>query len=76
MGMIQKQGNWVSYELKSRNADFAVCQRSVQCCSYEEIKKKLDSWIASKDASFFRDEIRKVPERWEKVVISDGQYFD
>ena len=31
MGMIQKQGNWVRYELKSRNADFAVCQRSVQC---------------------------------------------
>ena len=25
--------------------------------SYEEVKKLLDSWIASKDASFFRDGI-------------------
>ena len=31
MRMIEKQGNWVLYELKSRNADFAACQRSVQC---------------------------------------------
>ncbi|KAG5309126.1 MOS1T transposase, partial [Pseudoatta argentina] len=34
--------------------------------SYEEAKKWIDSWIASKDMSFFR---------WEKVVSSDGQYF-
>ena len=40
--------------------------------SYEEVKKWIDSRIASKDASFFRDGIRKLPERWEKVVISDG----
>ena len=44
--------------------------------SYEEVKKWIDLWIASKDAPFFRDGIRKLPERWEKVVISDGQYFD
>ena len=25
---------------------------------YEEIKKRIDSWIASKDASFFQDRIR------------------
>ena len=36
MGMIQKQGNWVSYELKSRNAVFEICQRSVQCCKIDE----------------------------------------
>ncbi|KAG5321314.1 MOS1T transposase, partial [Pseudoatta argentina] len=34
--------------------------------SYEEAQKWIDSWIASKDMSFFR---------WEKVVSSDGQYF-
>ena len=25
---------------------------------------------------FIRDGIRKLSERWEKVVINDGQYFD
>ncbi|KAG5313062.1 MOS1T transposase, partial [Pseudoatta argentina] len=34
-----------------------------------------DSWIASKDMSFFRRGIHVLPERWEKVVSSDGQYF-
>jgi len=38
-------------------------------------KSKLQNWIASKDESFFRDGIRKLPERWEKVG-SDGQYFN
>jgi len=37
---------------------------------------EFENWIASKDESFFRDEIRKLPERWEKVVGSDGQLFD
>ena len=31
--------------------------------SYEEVKKLIDLWIASKDASFFRDGIRQLPER-------------
>jgi len=44
--------------------------------SYEDCKKWLDSWIASKDESFFQHGIRKLPERWGKVVASDGQYFE
>ena len=43
--------------------------------SYEEAKKWIDSWITSKDMSFFRREIHILPERWEKVVSSEGQYF-
>ncbi|KAG5324974.1 MOS1T transposase, partial [Pseudoatta argentina] len=43
--------------------------------SYEEAPKWIDSWIASKDMSFFRRGIHVLPERWEKVVSSDGQYF-
>jgi hypothetical protein len=43
--------------------------------SYKDAKKWLDSWITSKDESFFRHGIRMLPERWEKVVASDGQYF-
>ena len=48
--------------------------------SYEEVKNWIDSWIASKDDQFFRRGIRTLlrtlPERWEKVVASDEQYFE
>ncbi|KAL4089968.1 hypothetical protein QTP88_024895 [Uroleucon formosanum] len=44
--------------------------------SFEELEKWIASWIASKEDSFFRAGIRKLPERWEKVVASDGQYFE
>ena len=44
--------------------------------SYEDVKKWVDSWIASEDELFFRRGIRILPERWEKVVASDGQYFE
>jgi len=44
--------------------------------SYEDIKKWIDSLIVSKDADLFRRGIRILPERWEKVVASDGQYFE
>ena len=39
---------------------------------YEEAKNWVDSWIASKDEQFFRRGIRMLPERWGKVVASDG----
>jgi len=42
----------------------------------QDIKNWLDSFLASKDERFFHDEIHKLPERWEKVVASDGQYFE
>ncbi|KAG5321876.1 MOS1T transposase, partial [Pseudoatta argentina] len=44
--------------------------------SYEDIKNWIDKWIASKDEAFFQRGIRMLPERWEKVVASDGQYFN
>ncbi|GFV95855.1 mariner Mos1 transposase [Trichonephila clavipes] len=44
--------------------------------SYEEVKNWNDSWITSKDDQFFQRGIRTLPERWEKVVASDGQYFE
>ena len=30
----------------------------------------------SKDTLFFPDGIQQLPKRWEKVVASDGQYFE
>ena len=44
--------------------------------SHEECKNWLDSWIGSKDQGFFQRGIRMLPERWEKVIASDGQYFE
>ncbi|UYV83664.1 hypothetical protein LAZ67_23001994 [Cordylochernes scorpioides] len=44
--------------------------------SYEEAKNWVNVWIASKDEEFFRHGIRRLPERWEKVVAKDGQYFE
>ncbi|KAG5322300.1 MOS1T transposase, partial [Pseudoatta argentina] len=145
LGIIQKQGHWVPYELKPRDVErrFGTCELLLQrqkrkgflihdkvillhdnarphvakpvktyletlkwgilthplyspdiapsdfhlfrsmahgladrrFHSYEEAQKWIDSWIASKDMSFFRRGIHVLPERWEKVVSSDGQYF-
>ena len=43
--------------------------------SYKETKSWVDSWITSKDLEFFQRGIRILPERWEKVVTREGQYF-
>jgi len=44
--------------------------------SYEDTKNCIDDWIASKIEKFFRRGIHMLPERWEKVVTSDGHYFE
>ncbi|EFN88208.1 Histone-lysine N-methyltransferase SETMAR, partial [Harpegnathos saltator] len=44
-----------------------------QFTSFADIENWLQIWIASKDESFFRDGIRKLLEKWEKVT-SDGKY--
>ena len=36
LGMIQRQGNWVLYKLKSRDVDLTACQRSIQFCKTGE----------------------------------------
>jgi len=44
--------------------------------SYEDTKNCIDDWIASKNEAFFRRGIHMLSERWEKVVASDGHYFE
>ena len=44
--------------------------------SYEDIEEWLESWIALKDKHFYRNGIRALPERWEKVVANDGKYIE
>ena len=43
---------------------------------HQLMKKWFDSWISSKDEQFFRRGIHSLPERWSKVVESDGKYFN
>jgi [histone H3]-lysine36 N-dimethyltransferase SETMAR len=44
--------------------------------SYEDTKKWVDEWIASKEAGFFYRGIHLLPEKWHKVVDADGKYFE
>ena len=47
----------------------------IRFTSEQAIKNWLESFLAAKPAQFFWDGIHKLPERWEKVIASDGQYF-
>jgi histone-lysine N-methyltransferase SETMAR len=43
--------------------------------NYEEVKKWLDDWIASKPEKFYWDGIHKLPKNWQKVVENNGNYI-
>ena len=42
---------------------------------FEEVENWVTDWIASKPPEFFYDGIHSLPERWQKVVASEGKYF-
>jgi len=42
---------------------------------FEEIRKCIDDFIALKPVNFYRQGIRKLPERWQKIVDANGEYF-
>jgi [histone H3]-lysine36 N-dimethyltransferase SETMAR len=42
----------------------------------ESIKKDVDSYFSSRPKSFYNSGIQPLPERWEKVILNDGNYFD
>ena len=44
--------------------------------NYEEVEKWLVEWCALKEKKFFWNGIHVLPERWEKCVESNGQYFE
>ena len=48
----------------------------IRFTSGQGIKKWLDSFLTDKPAQFFWNGIDKLPERWEKVIASDGQYSE
>ena len=44
--------------------------------SYENVRKWLDDWFASRERQFFWHGIHQLPDIWEKYITSDGQYFE
>ena len=48
----------------------------IRFTSEQGMKNWFHSFMAAKPAQFFWDWIHKLPERWEKVIASDGQYFE
>ena len=48
----------------------------IRFISEQGIKNLLDSFLAAKPAQFSWDGIHKLPERWEKVIASDWQYYE
>ena len=48
----------------------------IRFTSEQGIKNWLDSFLAAKPAQFIWDEIHKLPERWEKLIASDGPYLE
>jgi len=42
----------------------------------EDLRNKLALYFASKAAQFYRDGIRQLPGRWEKVINNNGYYFN
>ena len=48
----------------------------IRFTSEQGIKNWLDSFLAAKPAQSFWDGIHKLPERWEKIIASDGPYFE
>ena len=43
---------------------------------YEDVRKWLDEWFASKDEKFFWRDIHKLLGKWEKCIVSEGKYFE
>ena len=40
-----------------------------------DVRNCIDEFMASKPEKFFTDGIRKLPERWQKVIDCNGEYF-
>ncbi|GFW59194.1 hypothetical protein TNCV_2781251 [Trichonephila clavipes] len=56
------------------NDPWATCERSTSL--HEDTINRVYLRISSKDETFFRRSIRKLPEKWGNAEASDRQYFD
>ena len=44
--------------------------------SYEDVKKWLEEWFATKTEEFYKRDIHKLPEILEKCITSDGAHLE
>ena len=43
---------------------------------YEDVRKWLNDWFASKDEKFYWRGIHALPERWQKCIVNEGKYTE
>lgn len=49
--------------------------RGTQFVSEDTLKAEIENFFQSKPASFYKDGIHALPERWRKIVHADGAYI-
>ena len=42
----------------------------------QDLQNQLDAYFEAKPQSFYRDGIRQLVTKWQKVIDSQGNYFD
>ena len=42
----------------------------------QDLQNQLDAYFEAKPKSFYRDGIRQLVTKWQKVIDSQGNYFD
>ena len=57
-----------------RSLEHTLREKSFE--SREDIENHLNSYFEAKPPSFYRDGIRELPIRWQKVVDNEGNYFN
>lgn len=44
--------------------------------SDKEVKQNVEQWLRQRPKNFFEAGIRKLPERWEKCIMKEGDYLE
>ncbi|EGI64426.1 Mariner Mos1 transposase [Acromyrmex echinatior] len=72
-----------AYSPDLASSDYHLMFRSMQHAledthfhNYSEVENWIAEWIDSKDRLFFRRGIQLLPEKGQKVIASEGKYFD
>ena len=50
--------------------------RGKRFINVDQVKKHLSQYFASKSKSFYQRGIYLLPEKWQKVINSNGEYFE
>ncbi|KAG5319288.1 MOS1T transposase, partial [Pseudoatta argentina] len=91
LGMIQKQGHWVPYELKPRDVErrFGTCELLLQrqkrkgfllggkkFSTDEEVKGEVEKWAKGLAGNYFKEGIKKLIPRFTTCIERNGDYVE